>query len=95
MIQFQQTNGHPDDSTALVTKRDNHVCSIFTMDEWNMKLNFTVDTKPVFVPGERRPEGMEFLWDLGLSYPSCNEQGQIISKGAIGRNLKNSVTNFK
>lgn len=55
-----------------------------------------MDAKPIFVLGQRRPKGLEFVWHLDVLYPDCkNEEAQIISDGAIGSHLQNQLTDFR
>ncbi|XP_063416105.1 uncharacterized protein LOC134697718 [Mytilus trossulus] len=81
----------------LVLKKSNgNTCSIFELDEWEINVNLTVDTKPIFEVGQRRPKGLEFVWHLDVLYPDCkNEEAQIISDGAIGSHLQNQLTDFR
>ncbi|XP_071139498.1 uncharacterized protein [Mytilus edulis] len=77
-------------------KSNGKTCSIFELDEWEIHVNLTVDAKPIFVLGQRRPKGLEFVWHLDVLYPDCkNEEAQIISDGAIGSHLQNQLTDFR
>ncbi|XP_076076216.1 uncharacterized protein LOC143047139 isoform X2 [Mytilus galloprovincialis] len=85
----------PEELTDL-KKSNGKTCSIFELDEWEIHVNLTVDAKPIFVLGLRRPKGLEFVWHLDVLYPDCkNEEAQIISDGAIGSHLQNQLTDFR
>lgn len=70
-------------------------CTIYELKEWTIKINLTVQAKPIFVLGQRRPKGVEFVWDFDMSYPDCDSEAKIKSDGAIGRHLLNTPVNFR
>lgn len=71
--------------------------SIFDWDTWNLTLNLTWQARPVFNPGSRIriPIGGEFVWSFDLLYPSCNMYKQVLSSGALGRHINNTIFDFR
>ena len=70
-------------------------CSIFDLKEWNVKVNLTVDAKPIFIVGQQKPKGVEFIWHLDASYPDCKGTVDVLSDGAVGSHLINTHQDFK
>ncbi|CAC5393996.1 unnamed protein product [Mytilus coruscus] len=84
------------ENLTVMKKSNGNACSIFELDEWEINVNLTVDAKQIFVVGQQRPKGLEFVWHLDVLYPDCkNEEAHIISDGAIGSHLQNQLSDFR
>lgn len=87
-------NGNTTDLTISDNPGDKE-CTIYELEEWTIKINLTVQAKPIFAPGQRRPKGVEFVWNFDMSYPDCYSEAKIESDGAIGSHLLNTPLNFR
>lgn len=87
-------NGNTKDLTISDNPGDKE-CTIYEFEEWTIKINLTVQAKPIFAPGQRRPKGVEFVWNFDMSYPDCYSEAKIESDGAIGSHLLNTPLNFR